>query len=341
MKKTKFPVVEDTDMVVLALIVDKENKKERVLIGSELGIQYRLDGRTDVEVIFDQVRPLGKLIWEHDGQDRGWWCAEVFTPLRNALQAKKRDGNEQAALNVLREKMNSSNAVSLFFACRALSCYLSTQYARRNADDFVEEMLVLVASCRKTSLRAEEFTLEKAIEIVDEKIQFAISSDERHLRTLHSWRKFDQEFVMAEKSMLPLLHYYLYRLEDWGMCFRICAVCGMKFVAESGHYSLCGDKECERVQNRLNKRTYDERTQPYEKTYQQIRDALKKKLNKFLDREDVTAEPVNHAQKTYASFRAEAKFKKKSVKTDKEKSEFVTWLFEQERYLDELYGGDR
>ena len=51
---------------------------------------------------------------------------------------------------------------------------------------------------------------------------------------------------------------HLNRLNDWGLCFRRCKVCGRVFLASSQRYELCGDK-CRKAQALQNKPDFDER----------------------------------------------------------------------------------
>lgn len=61
------------------------------------------------------------------------------------------------------------------------------------------------------------------------------------------------ESVSAYASLYPLITYYLTWLNDWGLCFRKCKVCGRIFLAKSQQYELCGDK-CRKKQALQNKR---------------------------------------------------------------------------------------
>lgn len=68
-----------------------------------------------------------------------------------------------------------------------------------------------------------------------------------------------EECVSAYASLYPLITYYLNRLNDWGLCFRRCKVCGKYFLAKSQRYELCSDK-CRKAQALQNKREFDERS---------------------------------------------------------------------------------
>ena len=49
------------------------------------------------------------------------------------------------------------------------------------------------------------------------------------------------ECVAAYASLYPLMIYYLNRLNDWGLYFRKCKICGKVFLAKSQRYELCSD----------------------------------------------------------------------------------------------------
>jgi hypothetical protein len=54
------------------------------------------------------------------------------------------------------------------------------------------------------------------------------------------------ESVVASVSLLPIIAYYLHKIEEWGYVFQECKICVKDFVAKSRHYELCGDG-CRRV----------------------------------------------------------------------------------------------
>ncbi len=66
------------------------------------------------------------------------------------------------------------------------------------------------------------------------------------------------ECVAAYASLYPIITYYLNRLDDWGLHFRKCKICGRLFLAESLRYELCSDKG-RKAQALHNKREFDER----------------------------------------------------------------------------------
>ena len=63
--------------------------KERILIGEELQIRFRLQGYEDAEVLCDITRPLGTMLstFEHDSD--GEWKHFGLIPLREALHSNR------------------------------------------------------------------------------------------------------------------------------------------------------------------------------------------------------------------------------------------------------------
>ena len=49
------------DRILLVLTLDKQKMKERILIGEELQIRFRLQGYDDAEVLCDVTRPLNMI----------------------------------------------------------------------------------------------------------------------------------------------------------------------------------------------------------------------------------------------------------------------------------------
>lgn len=56
------------DRILLVLTLDSQKMKERILIGEELRIRFRLQGYDDTDVLCDVTRPLGTMLstFEHD-----------------------------------------------------------------------------------------------------------------------------------------------------------------------------------------------------------------------------------------------------------------------------------
>ena len=61
------------DHILFVLALDRDKMKERILIGTEQQIRFRLDGNKDNDVIYDITRPLGRFLidFEYD-KEKNW-----------------------------------------------------------------------------------------------------------------------------------------------------------------------------------------------------------------------------------------------------------------------------
>ena len=309
------------------------------MIGDKLAIQYRLEGNKETHVLYDQTRPLGTLLDEHDLEDRQWWCGVVFAPLLSAVRTRyKRSENEKKAFAALDEKINSGNAVSVYCGYRTLWYYRSLvgKWGNDLAANVCEtNLLILTASFRLSRFPTGVF----ASDIEDRTEALILSTnmyEEKELQILQLDPVLDQECVFATKSVLPLLDYYLTWIEARGMRLRICAICGNRFVAKTGHYKMCNNAECAKEYNKRNQRVYKQRLEAHEKSYEQIRDTLKKQINSHLKKDSITPDQANRITEAYAEFRQQAISKKHALKTTQDKIEFTDWLFRQERKIQAL-----
>ena len=53
------------DRILFVLTLDRQKMKERILIGEEAQIRFRLQGDTDTDLLCDAIRPLGNgTVWD-------------------------------------------------------------------------------------------------------------------------------------------------------------------------------------------------------------------------------------------------------------------------------------
>jgi len=160
-----------------------------------------------------------------------------------------------------------------------------------------------------------------------------VTSDTRRKKTAERI-----ECVVGSATLLPIIFYYLKRIEEWGLLFQQCKVCGSYFLTTSKHYELCSD-ECRKVTAIQAKQQFKERNkddkaeQFYEGTYQYWYNRLRKlKRNNSdgkLEKEIAVLTAVTK------KFRTEAVKKKADVKSGKMKlTEFRAWLLEQQNLVD-------
>ena len=70
------------DRILLVLTLDRQKKKERVLIGEELQIRFRLHGNMDADILCDVARPLGTFLAEFEHDPDGEWSRSGLSPQR-------------------------------------------------------------------------------------------------------------------------------------------------------------------------------------------------------------------------------------------------------------------
>ena len=136
-------------------------------------------------------------------------------------------------------------------------------------------------------------------------------------------------------SLYPLITYYLNRLNDWGLCFRRCKVCGKYFLAKSQRYELCSDN-CRKAQALQNKREFDERAREnnYDLLYKNECQNWRNKINKAKRTAGFPADQLEEMLTAFEAFKKEALKRKKAVK-EKTASpkEFTDWLYQQSNII--------
>ena len=61
------------DRILFVLALDRKKMKERILIGEELQVRFRLHGDMDADVLCDTTRPLGTFLAEFEHDPDGEW----------------------------------------------------------------------------------------------------------------------------------------------------------------------------------------------------------------------------------------------------------------------------
>ena len=73
------------DRILFVLTLDRKKMKERILIGEELQVRFRLQGDMDADVLCDTTRPLGTFLAEFEHDPDGEWNRLGLAPLREAV----------------------------------------------------------------------------------------------------------------------------------------------------------------------------------------------------------------------------------------------------------------
>ena len=109
-----------TNTILFVISLDRQKKKERVLIGEELQIRFSLRGNTDADVLCDMTRPLGTFLAEFEHDPDGEWSRLGLMPLREALHSNrwKQPAPEKSAGEFLAKKYLTGDPVRIYAAFR-------------------------------------------------------------------------------------------------------------------------------------------------------------------------------------------------------------------------------
>lgn len=320
--------------IVFALTLNRKKMTERIVIGEMSETRRQLEDGTG-NILYDQTRPLGKFLIDFETDTERKWNRNAMT-LRESygkvIRQAERWKMAAPVSDFLRGKYESGEPSALFAAVKTWDEYLNCFNLNHGAD--------LLISCLSTLYRP--FFLYGDNRPWHEEATSALSKvlrdEEAAVELWYPALKRSFECVVASASFLPLIAYYLHKIEDWGFVFQRCKVCGNDFLARSRHYELCSD-ECRKVQAAEAKREFDERAkgdrleQLDEAAYYYWYNRLRKlKRGKTADTEKAAV--IGAA---FKAFRKEAVRRKGMVKrAEIPITEFSAWLIEQQNEVDRL-----
>lgn len=114
------------ERILFVLTLDRKKMKERILIGKEQQIRFRLNGSQNTEVLCDMTRPLGTFLINFERDTDRDWNLYGLSPLRQALHSNrwKQPELEQAASEFLWGKYLSNDPLKMYVAFRIWNSYL-------------------------------------------------------------------------------------------------------------------------------------------------------------------------------------------------------------------------
>lgn len=333
--------------IMLVLALDRQKKKERILIGEETHIRLCLQGNTDADVLCDVTHPLGTFLagFEHDPD--GEWNRLGLAPLREALHTNRwrQPALEQAAGGFLEKKYLTGDPVRMYAAFRIWNGYLLARQPRERAEAcerFMDGMARLTAVFQEGNLlRLDPESGKPERFHAASRVFGSVPAEETRLELWYPDNKRTVECVATYDSLCPMITYYLNRLNDWGLYFRKCKVCGRLFLAESLRYELCGSK-CRKAQALQNKREFDERARDnsYDLSYKNECQHWRNIINKAKKKAGFPAERLAAMQAAFEAFRREALQRKRAIRTEKASpKEFTDWLYQQNSIILNLLDG--
>ncbi|GHU81016.1 hypothetical protein FACS1894191_7430 [Clostridia bacterium] len=144
--------------------------------------------------------------------------------------------------------------------------------------------------------------------------------------------------MVASGSFLPVIAYYLHKINEWNLVFQECKVCGKDFLARSRHYELCSD-ECRKKQAVEAKREFDERAKSdrLEQLHEAVYYYWYNRLRKLRRGKAANPDKAAAVGEAFKVFRKEAVRLKGQVKRGEMPiSDFSKWLAEQQDEVDKL-----
>ena len=323
--------------VVLALTLDRKRMTERVVIAHSGEVRLRLE-HNGGDVYYDETRPLGNLLIRFEGDPKREWNAHGMT-LRESygkvfpFEAKRWEMAAPVS-KFLWEKYKSGEPSVMFAAIRTWEDYLNCYHMNHGADILIERLNLLY---RPFILYADDKPWHEESAVALSRI---IHEGESQVELWYPIKKRIFEVVVAVSSLIPVISYYLYKLEEWGFVFQQCKVCGQYFTAKSRHYELCSDA-CRRVQAVEAKREFDERARARGDRLEQLDETAYNywytRLRKLKKGKRADSEKVLVVKAAFDAFRKEAVARKGAVKRGEMKlSEFSGWLALKNDEVDRL-----
>lgn len=321
--------------VVFALTLNKKRMTERIVIGRNDDARMRLESGGG-GVYYDETRPLGSLLFSFEADKIGDWNRHGITLHESYAKTFPREAERwrmaEPVSKYLRGKYDSGEPSAMFAAIRTWEDYLNCYNLRHGADLLTDRLSMLYKPFRVYA-DYRPWHDESAAALSN-----ALRDGESGVELWYPVSKRPFETVVAVSSFLPVIFYYLHKIEEWRLVFQECKVCGKDFLTKSRHFELCSDA-CRKQQAVAAKREFDERAkgdrleQLHEAAYFYWYNRLRKL------RKGKAANPDRAAafKAAFDGFRKEAVRQKAAVKHGEMKlADFVDWLIRQQDKADRL-----
>ena len=295
-----------TEPILLALSIDRRTGTERALLGTEDMLRKAFGGAGVSRCRFVSARSLGSLLRDRDAAT-AQWEEQAVTPLANDLRGGPRGGQERAdaAYAYLQERISTCEPLSVWIAFRLWNaCLLARERRDRDAagQRFLEEAGRCLRSIRETG-------------------------NEASLTLFFPRGKAGEEWAVAGEEPGALLTYCSRRLEDWGMEFRSCKVCGRQFLADRPRTTLCSE-DCRKTQAARNKEAFDRRAK--ENTYDVLYKNACQTWRNRISRAGKEGQSLQDMENAFRTFKTRALERKKAVKRGElSLTEFQAWIADQ------------
>jgi len=323
--------------VILALTLDRKKMTERVVIARSDEARLRLE-HGGGDIYYDEIRPLGSLLVHFESDANREWNTHGMM-LRESYSKvfpfeAERWKMAASVSKFLRDKYNSGEPPVMFAAIRTWEDYLNCHHMNHGADILTGRLNLLY---RPFFLYADHKPWQGEAAVG---LSRTIHDEESQVELWYPMKKRLFEVVVAVSSLMPVISYYLHKLEEWGLVFQECKVCGKYFAAKSHHFELCSDG-CRRVQAVEAKREFDERARGdrLEQLDEAAYNYWYNRLRKLRKGKRADSEKAAAVKSAFDAFRKEAVARKGAVKRGEMKlAEFSSWLALKNDEVDRLMG---
>lgn len=323
-----------SDRIVFAVVLDKQKMKERILVGTDFSIQKKLRGEKCQGIYYDVTRPLGTLVIDFYSDLERKWNTDVIMELREALSlsGKKRTLCENKPMNFLAAQYESNIPERMFAAIKIWNGYQLVKNTKRR-DELVDMFLGDIEKLVNAFHREKMFKID---------LKEGISKDydlSKHFysnllpkeQTVEVWypdRMMKQECALIEKSFYPIIIYYLNKLNEWGLYFRHCKVCGTVFIAENNKFNICS-AECKKIQNTVNKNKYSDNAKKneYDRVRKNEEERWRNKIKSVKAKGLKDEVIINQLEDAFLEFKETARVNRNKVKNNQmTPKEYMDWI---------------
>jgi hypothetical protein len=323
--------------VVFALTLDKKRLAERIVIGRGGDARMRMENGGG-EVFYDAHRPLGSLLLSFEAEGKGEWSKYGMTLRESYGKAIPRQSARwrmaAPVSDYLRGKYDSGEPTAMFAAIRTWEDYLNCFNMNHGADMLTDRLSMLY---KPFAVYADYRPWREEAAAA---LSVALREGESGVELWYPVSKRPFETVVVASSFLPVIAYYLHKIEEWRFVFQGCKVCGKDFLARSRHYELCSDA-CRKEQAVTAKREFDERAK--DDRLEQLDEAAYyywyNRWRKLKKGKAANLERAAAFKAAFDDFRKEAVRLKGEVKRGNARlNEFADWLVAAQDEADRLMG---
>ena len=323
--------------MVFALTLNAKKMTERVVIGEINKVRRHLSDKTG-EIYFDQTRPLGQLLIDFETDKSKQWHTNIMrlSDSYSKIFPFERERWRIAAsgTDFLRDKYVSGEPTAIYAAIRTWEDYLHYYNVNHGSAELKNALNLLY---RPFYIYDDvNFWDMKSSDVMSE----AILDGESQVELWYPMKKRPFECVVSHTSFLPLICYYLYKIEEWNFAFQKCKVCDKYFLARNRYFGLCSD-ECRRLQSMYAQREFsaqkkgDEAEQNYETAYHYWYN----RQRKLRGAESPDTDKISVVLEAFKGFKKEAFRRKNMVKQGElDLQEFSAWLVEKQGEVDGIMG---